>query len=341
MRFIAQGRRGPDRAGQRPARPRQDRGRQDRRAARRTSRSTELFSALRGMLRPLLVTRHGGAGLRATPTALPAAVHRRGQGRRRSCATSSPTRSSSPSAARSACARACAGDGDSVRLRGRRHRHRHRARGPGARSSRSSRRWRARCSAGEGHRAWACRCAASWPAARRRASRCESTPGEGSTFIATLPMRHAAAPSRTSAPPRAARGAPPRTAASWWWRTSATRAALREVPAGSTGYEPFCVELASRTARGRDAERAARGGGARHRAARPARSSRRWRWLAELKALRHACRSRWSSRAPARTRARRSRSAPTRYLRKPVEPRRAAARARARCCRRGARARRC
>ena len=62
--FIAQGGRRPDRAGQRPARPREDRGGQDRKCGRSSSPSANLFSALRGMLRPLLVSDDGEARVR-------------------------------------------------------------------------------------------------------------------------------------------------------------------------------------------------------------------------------------------------------------------------------------
>ena len=55
VRFIRKAAREPDRTGQRPARPGQGRGRQDRRRADPSSRVKSMFGALRGMLRPLLV----------------------------------------------------------------------------------------------------------------------------------------------------------------------------------------------------------------------------------------------------------------------------------------------
>ena len=129
-RLHPQGGRGPVGAGQRPARPRQGRGGQDRRPAASSSTSADLFGALRGMLRPLLVERRRCAWSSRSRRSCRRCTPTRGRSRR-SCATSSPTRSSSPSAARCG-SRAALGRRRHGRLRGRRHRHRHRARGPGA-----------------------------------------------------------------------------------------------------------------------------------------------------------------------------------------------------------------
>ena len=73
----------------------QGRGRQDDRLRRSSSRSTDLFGALRGMLRPLLVGDAVDAGLRGCRRAAAARTPTRRRSRR-SCATSSRTRSSSP-----------------------------------------------------------------------------------------------------------------------------------------------------------------------------------------------------------------------------------------------------
>ena len=70
----------------------------------------DLFGALRGMLRPLLVERRRGARLRGASGLLRRSTPTRRRSRR-SCATSSPTRSSSPSAARCACRRRADDDG--------------------------------------------------------------------------------------------------------------------------------------------------------------------------------------------------------------------------------------
>ena len=67
------------RARRRPARPRQGRGRQDRGPARRRSRSSALFGALRGMLRPLLLNQ-SLALVFEEPDGMPPLVLRREQG---------------------------------------------------------------------------------------------------------------------------------------------------------------------------------------------------------------------------------------------------------------------
>ena len=72
-----------------------------------------LFGALRGMLRPLLVNRSRESRLRGSERAAAAASPTRARSRR-SCATSSRTRSSSPSRARCAWPRRLSDDGDSV-----------------------------------------------------------------------------------------------------------------------------------------------------------------------------------------------------------------------------------
>ena len=171
----------------------------------------ELFSALRGMLRPLLVS--DTVALVFEPRRRPAAARTPTRARcRRSCATSSRTRSSSPSAARSASTARPADDGAAIAfavadtgigiapedhasdLRGVRRR------SPSPLQARVK---------GTG---------LGLPLCRRLAAllggtiALESTPGEGSTFTVTIPARYAgaaAAPAAVLEPAAAARRRPP------------------------------------------------------------------------------------------------------------------------------------
>ena len=210
VRFIRQVGRGPVGAGQRPARPRQDRGRQDRRSGRRTFDVADLFGALRGMLRPLLVGDRRRAGLRRAGRHA-AAVHRRGEGvadpaqlhlqraqvhrARRGARVGAPRRRTT----RSSFSR-------------RRHRHRHRARGPGAdlRGVRADRQPAA--AARSRAPASACRCRASWPGCSAAACAWRAR-SAGLDLLARSSRSHFKGPPRAGArargEPRARSGAPP------------------------------------------------------------------------------------------------------------------------------------
>ncbi len=98
-RLHPPGRRGSHRAGERPARPRQGRGGQDRDPSRRVRRPGPLRRAARHAAAPA-PERVGHPRLRGAGRPARSCTPTRGRSRR-SCATCSPTRSSSPSAARS------------------------------------------------------------------------------------------------------------------------------------------------------------------------------------------------------------------------------------------------
>ena len=179
-----------------------------------------LFGALRGMLRPLLVDGDGAARVRRRRRACPRCSRTRARSRR-SCATSSPTRSKFTERGEIRVGAAAGRRRQDGGLLGGRHRHRHRRRRPRARSSRSSGRSRTRCRGSSRGRGWASPSPASWPScwaarSRWRASSAAAPPSASPCriFYGGPRPRRTAGPGHP--PPRWIRPGSP----SSWWRTA-------------------------------------------------------------------------------------------------------------------------